>query len=402
MWKAGTTVTANFSSPRSPVQYYARQDPQPQFVVPEGFRPTRRVTQTVSGTQVTRDRRPVAGAPAATFDLAFGTDGEMRYVDNAKVDHLGYVNYSVTHLTWETDEALVETEAAGTLEGNGTFINQQNHVGSSWRLERSRNGTRVTGRFSCNRSPVDYYANGSPGRDAVLVLPEEYRPAANASFTVEDAVRVNMDGTDSTDTRTVDFDLTVQSDGYMWYDRDASLTSAGVGYLRFSLEVSWDAEPLVPSAPRNLAVEEVSATEAELDWDLPTYSGGDFYDAFRVEVWDADDAEWDTVADDINSRPYTVENLSPYTTYSWRVAVRNSAGWGEPGPAITVTTKRRAPGVPTSVRATATHDRVTLSWTAPSDPTVGDGLPGGTASRQQRHLAGAGPGHGRDGHGLAG
>ncbi len=34
VWKSGTTVTANFSSPRSPVQYYARQHPQPQFGLP--------------------------------------------------------------------------------------------------------------------------------------------------------------------------------------------------------------------------------------------------------------------------------------------------------------------------------------------------------------------------------
>ena len=64
--KTGTEVTARFSSPRSPVQYYARQNPQPQFVLPVGFRPTvakcrtkpRARTCTRTGRSTTARRRP--------------------------------------------------------------------------------------------------------------------------------------------------------------------------------------------------------------------------------------------------------------------------------------------------------------------------------------------------------
>ncbi len=371
VWKSGRTVTANFSSPRSPVQYYARQNPQPQFVVPAGFRPTRTVTQRVTGTQVNEDRTPVIGAPAASFDLVFETDGEMRYVDNSRVDHLGYVSYSVTHLTWETDEELVVPLVAGTLAGNGTFINQANHQGSSWSLTRSRGGTGVTGSFSCTRSPVDYYANGNPGRAAVLVLPAEYRPAADVSIRVTGAIRVNEDSTDSTDMRRVDFDLTMQRDGYMWYDRDATLTSAGVGYLRFGVSVSWTAEPLVPTAPRDLEAEDVEATEVELDWTDPQYDGGDSVDEYAVEVWDSVDQAWEEEEDGIRSTRFPLRRLDPYTRYSFRVLARNRAGWGEPSTAVTVTTLRAAPGAPSALSATATHERVTLGWGTVTGPVTG-------------------------------
>ena len=101
-WKRGTTVTISFSSPRASVQSHARQDPQPQFVLPEGFRPTTRVTRTVTGQRVDEDRVPVPNAPPATFDLTIGPAGEVRYVDNTKLDGLGYVDYRVVLLTFET------------------------------------------------------------------------------------------------------------------------------------------------------------------------------------------------------------------------------------------------------------------------------------------------------------
>ena len=70
-------------------------------MLPEGFRPATRVTNTVTGTQVRADGRPVPHAPPATFDLTIDPNGEVRYVDNAKVDGLGYVDYRVTWLTRE-------------------------------------------------------------------------------------------------------------------------------------------------------------------------------------------------------------------------------------------------------------------------------------------------------------
>ena len=115
-WRSGTTVTISFGSPRAPVQYHARQDPQPQFVLPAVFRPAIRVTHTMTGTRVDADGMPVSDAQPAIFDLTIDTNGEMRYVDNPKVDGLGYVDYRVMDLTWQTHEASEtgEPPAPGT------------------------------------------------------------------------------------------------------------------------------------------------------------------------------------------------------------------------------------------------------------------------------------------------
>ncbi len=383
--KSGTTVTANFSSPRSPVQYHARQNPQPQFVLPEGFRPTATVTHTVTGSQVDENRKPVPHAPAVAFDLTIGTNGEMRYVNNSKVDHLGYVNYNVTGLVWQSREALTVPNAPsrpGNIKATGVYLNQQVNRGSSWKLQRR--GNAVSGSFGCTRSPVDYYANGST-REAQLLLPAAYRPRANARFRVKGAVRVNEDGSDSTDTRKVDFWLTVQPNGQMWYDADTNLRALGVGYLRYTVNVSWTAAPriTVPGVPRELEAEDIEATALELYWRSPAENGGAAIDGYRIQVWDADDEEWDTEESDTNSTRtrYDVEDLDPYTTYRFRVAAHNRAGWGAFGPAITATTRRKAPGAPAGLSATAAHDAVTLTWGTATGTVTGYRIERRTGSR---------------------
>lgn len=64
VWKTGTTMTANFSSPRSLAKFYARQNPKSQFVVPEGFRPTSHGDAHVDGDA--RERGPHAAGECAT------------------------------------------------------------------------------------------------------------------------------------------------------------------------------------------------------------------------------------------------------------------------------------------------------------------------------------------------
>ncbi len=373
--KTGTTVTANFNSPRSPVQYYARQNPQPQFVLPVGFRPAAAVTRTVTGSQVNEDRTPVPNAPRVSFDLTIGTNGELRYVNNSKVDHLGYVSYNVTALKWQSREALTAPTAParpGDIKASGTYLNQQVNRGSSWKLQRR--GNAVSGSFGCTRSPVHYYANGS-AREAQLLLPADYRPQANARFQVKGAVRVNEDGSDSTDRRKVDFWMTVQPNGQMWYDADTHLRTLGVGYLRYTVNVSWTAPPriTVPGVPRDLEAEDIEATELELRWREPAADGGAAVDGYRIQVWDADDAEWDTEESNTRSTRtrHDVDNLDPYTTHRFRVAAHNRAGWGAFCPAVTATTRRRAPGAPAGLSATAAHDAATLTWSAASGTVTG-------------------------------
>ena len=364
--KTGRTAALSFDCPRSPVQYYARQNPQPQFVLPAAFRPTSTVTQTVTGTEVDAHRVDLAGAPAVTFTVRIETDGEVRYVDNSQVDHVGFVRYGVRALAYRTATTLVEPvdpTPPGDLSDSGTYHNRQVNWGSAWELERA--GNAVSGTFTTTRSPAEYYANQN--REALLWLPPAYWPDADARFRVTGAVRVNADGTDSPDARRVNFWITVRrSDGRMYYDRDTALEDAGVGYVRYTVNVAWTAVPrlTVPTAPRQLEVDDIEAEEVELDWRSPSDNGGASIDEYRVEEYRH--GRWRTAEDEITRTRYDVEDRDPYTRYSFRVRAHNSVGWSEPTTALTVTTLREAPGTPGRPTATATHAQVALSWTVPS------------------------------------
>ena len=364
--KTGRTASLSFDCPRSPVQYYARQNPQPQFVLPAAFRPTSTVTQTVTGTEVDAHRVDLAGSPAVTFTVRIETDGEVRYVNNSQVDHVGYVRYGVRALAYQTATTLEQPVAPvqpGDLSDSGTYHNRQVNWGSAWALERA--GNAVAGTFTTTRSPAEYYANQN--REALLWLPTAYWPDADARFRVTGAVRVNADGTDSSDARRVNFGITVRrSDGRMYYDRDTALEDAGVGYVRYTVEVDWTAPArlTVPSAPRQLEVDDVEAEEVELDWRSPANNGGASIDEYRVEEYR--NGRWRTAEDEITRTRYDVEDLDPYTRYSLRVRAHNSVGWSEPTTAVTVTTLRAAPGTPGRPTATATHTQVNLSWSAPT------------------------------------
>ena len=198
--KSGRTATLSFDCPRSPVQYYARQNPQPQFVLPAAFRPTRTVTRTVTGTEVDEHRVDLPDAPPVTFTVRVEPDGEVRYVDNSQVDHVGYVRYGVQGWSYATATTLEEPGdpvQPGDLEDSGTYHNRQVNWGSSWEL--TREGDEVEGCFETSRSPVDYFANNN--REAQIWLPAEFWPERDARFEVTGAVRVNEDGTDSSDRR---------------------------------------------------------------------------------------------------------------------------------------------------------------------------------------------------------
>ena len=385
--KTGTTVTARFSSPRSPVQYYARQNPQPQFVLPVGFRPTVAVPHEASGTHVHEDRTEYEGSPTAKFDLTIGTNGELRYVNNSKVDHVGFLKYQVAGMTWQTAEAVAVPDAptAPDIEATGTYHNQQTNRGSSWSMNRT--GDRVSGTFTTTSSPVEYYANRN--REALVWLPAAYWPARDESIEVTGAVQVDREGTAIANADMVDFCVTVRSrDGRLYYDRDTALTTAGVGYLSYSLEVEWDASPrvTVPSEPRDLEVDDVEADTVELDWRRPADDGGDSVDEYKVEVYR--NGRWREEEDDISRTRYDVEDLDPYTTYTFRVRARNSAGWSAPSTAVTVTTPRETPGDAGRPTATASHERVTLTWSAAggSAPVTGYRLQRRTGSGAWRTL----------------
>ncbi len=101
--RIGSEVSGSFSSTRSPVQYFARTRPEILFVIPKGFRPSQPVTVTVTNARhVDAKGRDLASqSTSRKFDLQVETNGTVRYVNNAKVNRVGYLRYSV-EVNWPT------------------------------------------------------------------------------------------------------------------------------------------------------------------------------------------------------------------------------------------------------------------------------------------------------------
>ncbi|MXZ41570.1 MAG: hypothetical protein F4Z18_07285 [Caldilineaceae bacterium SB0666_bin_21] len=94
------TVYATFQTDRSPVQFLARDQPEVLFTVPEGFRPVLPVTWEVSAEPVLSDGTPHPDQPdRRAFRMQMDTAGQVRYLDDAGVDGVGYLRYR-TALAW--------------------------------------------------------------------------------------------------------------------------------------------------------------------------------------------------------------------------------------------------------------------------------------------------------------
>ncbi len=94
------TVYATFQADRSPVQFLARDQPEVLFTVPEGFRPVLPVTWEVSAEPVLSDGTLHPDQPdRRVFRMQVDTAGQVRYLDDAGVDGVGYLRYH-TMLAW--------------------------------------------------------------------------------------------------------------------------------------------------------------------------------------------------------------------------------------------------------------------------------------------------------------
>ena len=94
------TVYATLQTVRSPVQHFARQQPEVLFTVPEGFRPAIALTWEVSGRSVQANGTPeIAHRDIRVFRMSVDTEGHVRYVDDSGVDGVGYLRYR-TVLAW--------------------------------------------------------------------------------------------------------------------------------------------------------------------------------------------------------------------------------------------------------------------------------------------------------------
>ena len=98
--REGDAVYATFRTDRSPVQHFARHQPEVLFTVPEGFRPTMAVTWEVSAETVQADGTPHPDrSDHRVFRMHVDPEGRVRYVDDPGMNGVGYLRYH-TMLAW--------------------------------------------------------------------------------------------------------------------------------------------------------------------------------------------------------------------------------------------------------------------------------------------------------------
>ena len=123
-------VTASFTTTRSPVQYWAPELIEPLFTIPAAFRPPFTITRSVEGLPVVIEGTPDTGQPnSRLFKVRIKGDGSVHYMDDERVEGVGYLAYTL-QTVWGTtpaaaDRAVLEIfESASTSQKNrlDTFL----------------------------------------------------------------------------------------------------------------------------------------------------------------------------------------------------------------------------------------------------------------------------------------
>ena len=259
--RAGTQVTATFTSVGSAVQYATRQQPQVLFTVPVGFRPVASEIREAEGWPVEAgQRRPDVQIPVR-FRVQVASNGEVRYLDGPELDEVGHLAYTLT-LGWHTN---------GTT---GLYRDQGAHREGNFALQRTEQ--TVTLHLGTVRSPVQHFARQAPVD--LFTVPEGYRPTEIVFLEVTALRPVDVGGGPLDEPPVTEvFRVQVMPEGAVRYVDDAGVDE--VGYLAYTATGQWetgDAPPwtAVPSPPdgadlctRNPAVQDALLGALEGDRD---------------------------------------------------------------------------------------------------------------------------------------
>ena len=132
--------------------------------------------------------------------------------------------------------------------------------------------------------------------------------------------------------------------------------------------------PVEPDAPRNVAITGSADEELTVAWAPPLGNGGSAITGYKVQ-WKPDSQnDWNTYTerdDDDGQSPYTIkENLTNGTKYDVRVLAVNDVGNSPPSGDVEGTPSTR-PKPPTITDITHGHQKLTVTWTAPTDADTG-------------------------------
>lgn len=181
------------------------------------------------------------------------------------------------------------------------------------------------------------------------------------------------------------------------------------GWSSFSNIVTVTTRVVPPWTP-SFNVTVLDPTMVRLHWLPPAITGGAPILEYGFQQWSSSDQRWRSgPAGGPSSRSRTLGGLTPNTTYRFRIAARNSAGWSVMSGIVTVTTTAVPPSAPAATAVVTGPGQVQLSWTVPAstgggpvleygfqrwsaqDPVWRSG-PAGSGSARSRSFAGLPPG----------
>ncbi len=152
--------------------------------------------------------------------------------------------------------------------------------------------------------------------------------------------------------------------------RVSAINSAGTGNPS-SVANATTNTATAPGVPTALSATADGRTAIDLSWTAPADNGGSTITGYKIEVSPNGTSSWTNLAANTGGTgaTYTHNGLTAGTTRHYRVSAINSAGTGNPSSVANATTDAAtAPGVPTSLSATADgRTAIDLSWTAPAD-----------------------------------
>lgn len=151
----------------------------------------------------------------------------------------------------------------------------------------------------------------------------------------------------------------------------ASLSAFAPTTTTASNTVSVVVAATVPGAPTSVTGSVASSSQVNLSWTAPTSNGGASISDYLVQYTSDNGATYETfTASASTSTSRNITGLTAATTYKFRVAAKNSVGYGDfstLSSGYTTSSGPTVPETPTAVTTgSATPTTIALSWTAPS------------------------------------
>ena len=149
--------------------------------------------------------------------------------------------------------------------------------------------------------------------------------------------------------------------------RVSAINAAGIGPASNVAQATTGAS--APDAPTELKAKANGTSQIDLSWTAPANDGGSPIIGYRIQASSDQEPGWFTLADNTGSPAtlYSHANLSPASTWRYRVQAINAVDKGPESEEARATTAAALPEAPTELTAVARGPSwIELSWEAPT------------------------------------